>query len=58
MPNTLDLAKSFNRFYNELPILKETDTHKRNFRLQLCQFNAQVMQHALGLLGIETVEKM
>ena len=54
----LDLAKSFNRFYNELPILKETDTHKRNFRLQLCQFNAQVMQHALGLLGIETVEKM
>jgi arginyl-tRNA synthetase len=52
------LAKSFNRFYNELPILKETDTHKRNFRLQLCQFNAQVMQHALGLLGIETVEKM
>jgi arginyl-tRNA synthetase len=54
----LDLAKSFNRLYNELSILKESDSHQRHFRLQLAHFNAATLKSALGLLGIETVDKM
>ena len=54
----LDLAKSFNRLYNELSILKEPDLQKKNFRLQLAKKTSDTLSHSMGLLGIEMVERM
>jgi arginyl-tRNA synthetase len=54
----LELSKSFNRLYNEVSILKENNTHVRNFRLQLAYFNAETIKSSLRLLGIDTVDKM
>jgi arginyl-tRNA synthetase len=53
-----DLAKDFNQFYQEIPILKEEDATKLNFRLLLCTFTQQVLKSASALLGMEMPEKM
>jgi len=53
-----ELAKEFNQFYHELPIWKETDTGKRNFRLGLSSFAGNVIQSSMGLLGIDVPERM
>ncbi len=54
-----DLASLFMRFYEACPILKETVTAKtQNSRLQLCKSTADTLQTGLGLLGIETLERM
>ena len=53
-----DLAKEFNQFYHESPILKETDPQIRNFRLGLSAFVGNTIQSAMGLLGIEVPERM
>lgn len=54
----LDLAKAYNKVYNEVSILKETDTDLRNMRLHLASQTAQILQRGLQLIGIETVERM
>lgn len=54
----LDVAKSYNRVYNEVDILRESNTELRSFRLQLAVKNASVIKHTLSLLGIQTVDKM
>ncbi len=54
----LDVAKSYNRVYNEVDILRESNTVLRNFRLQLAHKNALILRSSLALLGIETVNKM
>lgn len=51
----LDLAKAFNLFYQKYPILK---SEKEVFRLALVKKVGDVLKQGLGLLGIETVEKM
>lgn len=53
-----DLAKDFNQFYQEIPILKEEDLAKLNFRILLCSFTQQVLKAASALLGMEMPEKM
>jgi arginyl-tRNA synthetase len=55
---TYELTKLFNRFYHELSILKEEDTNKRRFRLALSASCAQVLNNAMGLLGIQVPERM
>jgi arginyl-tRNA synthetase len=52
-----DLAKLFNDYYHQIPILKAEDEIK-NARLALLSSVAQVIKNGLGLLGIETVEEM
>lgn len=53
------LAKLFNKFYNTCPILKsDVDEDTRRARLALVKISCTVINSALGLLGIETVEKM
>lgn len=54
----LNLAKSFNRVYNDVSFLKENDTEKRKFRLQLAQATASTIQVSLDLLGIECPDRM
>ena len=54
-----NLAKAFNKFYNSNPILKsDVDENIRKARLALVDATTGVIKTALGLLGIETVEKM
>lgn len=54
----LDVAKAFNRVYNELPLLREPDADKRAMRLKLAHFAAETIQSGLKMLGINTVERM
>lgn len=53
-----DLAKEFNHFYHEFPILREENATLRNFRLTLCQTISERLVQGMGLLGIEMPEKM
>ena len=53
-----ELAKEFNRFYQETPIFKEENSEKRIFRLQLSAFIADIIKKGIGLLGIQVPERM
>jgi arginyl-tRNA synthetase len=53
-----DVVKSFNSFYQNNPILNHEDENTKNFRLDLAKNTAQVIAQALGLLGIQVVERM
>lgn len=53
-----DLAKTFNQFYDKLPILKEADPAKLQNRLVLSGLVAETIRNAMGLLGIDVPEKM
>jgi len=54
-----ELAKEFNQFYHEFPILKEEeDSDIRNFRLELSNFIAATIKSSMGLLGIDVVDRM
>ncbi len=53
-----DLAKSFNSFYQDTPILREENANVLKFRLQLCVFVSKVIKNMMGILGIEVPEKM
>ncbi len=53
-----DLAKLFNQFWERVPVSKEDDSLKRNFRLQLASKVAKALSVSLGLLGIESPKRM
>ena len=53
-----DLAKLFNGYYHDHPILKEEDAEVRRMRLQLAEQVARTIRHAMLLLGIEVPERM
>ena len=62
MPNRLcnflfELCKTFNRFYDQVPILKGTKDSKIS-RLALCSLTEKTLKLSLELLGIETLERM
>ncbi len=62
MPNRLcnylfELCQTFNRFYDQVPILKE-EKNIRISRLNLCDLTAKTLKLSLELLGIETLERM
>ncbi|MCC7298323.1 MAG: arginine--tRNA ligase, partial [Bacteroidia bacterium] len=54
----LELAKAFNRLYNELPMLKETDLGKKSNRLKIAAFTSSTIKSGLRLLGIQAVDRM
>lgn len=53
----LQVAKDFNKFYNNCPINSAEESVKKA-RLQLVEATTVVIKNALALLGIETVEEM
>jgi arginyl-tRNA synthetase len=53
-----DLAREYNQFYQEIPVLREPDTEKLRFRLALSEFTGNVIKKGMGLLGIQVPEKM
>jgi arginyl-tRNA synthetase len=52
------LAQAFNLFYHQHHILSEVDEQKRAFLLRLTEIVESQLARALGLLGIESPEKM
>jgi arginyl-tRNA synthetase len=53
-----DLAKNFNAFYQDTPILKETDENLKKMRICLTRFTANTIKTAMHLLGIQVPERM
>lgn len=53
-----ELAKSFNAFYQDTPILKESDETKKRMRLCLTYFTGTTIKTAMHLLGIDVPERM
>lgn len=53
-----DLAKEFNQYYHDTPILKEPSAVLLSFRLSLIEVVARALSRAMGILGIELPERM
>lgn len=53
-----DLAKLYNKFYHEAPILKSDDENLKTFRLSLSEASAAVLKKGMNLLGIQVPERM
>jgi len=53
-----DTAKLFNNFYNSSSILKEEDKKVMDARILLAEKTAFILKQGLGLLGINTVDRM
>ena len=62
LPNRLcgylfELSQMFNRFYDQIPILKASEP-SRTSRLALCSITADTLKLGMNLLGIPTLERM
>ena len=55
---SLNLAKAFNRVYNDVSFLKELDVNKRRFRLSLAKKTSKTIKQSLLMLGIQTPNRM
>lgn len=53
-----DLAKEFNQFYHDFPIMKEENGNLASFRLALAIQTGEVLKKAMSLLGIEMPARM
>ncbi|WP_276497547.1 arginine--tRNA ligase [Pontibacter litorisediminis] len=53
-----ELAKAYNRFYQEISIFNETDEQARSFRIALSAMVARFVRESMKLLGIEVPERM
>ncbi len=53
-----DLAKTFNQFYQELPVLKEEETTRVVLRLLIAGLAGDVIRRSMSLLGIGVPERM
>ena len=53
-----ELAKEYNRFYQEISIFNESNQDILNFRIVLSSVVAETIRKAMGLLGIQVPERM
>lgn len=53
-----ELAKEFNQYYHDVPMLKEEREEVRSFRLELASKVANVIKKSMNMLGIEVPERM
>ena len=53
-----ELAKTYNQFYHDFPILKEDNAGKRILRLALSAKIADIVKRGMRLLGIDVPDKM
>lgn len=53
-----ELAKTYNQFYQTIPIFNEADQSKLKFRIAMSEVVAHVIKHAMRLLGIRVPERM
>jgi arginyl-tRNA synthetase len=53
-----ELAKTYNQFYQSIPIFNESDSAKLKFRIAMSEVVARVIKHAMNILGIRVPERM
>ena len=53
-----DLAKEYNRFYQEVSIFNESDVNKLHFRIAFSKAVAHAIKKGMGLLGIQVPDRM
>ena len=53
-----DLAKEFNQYYHDTPILKEPDQEVLKMRLELISTLAGVLRRGMKILGIDLPDRM
>jgi len=53
-----ELAKEYNQFYQEIPILKEEDKLMVSIRLAISEFSGNIIERGMKILGIEVPERM
>ena len=53
-----ELAKNYNKFYHEKPILQAENEVLKQFRLQLSSASGKVIKRAMSLLGIDVPDRM
>jgi arginyl-tRNA synthetase len=53
-----ELAKEYNQFYQEVPVLKETDPAKIYLRLAISEMTGIVIKNSMSLLGVEVPNRM
>lgn len=53
-----ELAKSYNQFYQSIPVLSEADTARVRFRVALSEAVGRTIRTAMHLLGIDVPERM
>ncbi|MDK1021456.1 MAG: arginine--tRNA ligase [Candidatus Hydrogenedentes bacterium] len=54
----LDTARFFTTFYHDCPVLMAETEEQRTARAQLCAATLRTLTNALGILGIEALERM
>ena len=52
------LVKTYNSFYQDFPILKESNVDSKSFRLCLSSLTARVLKNGMDILGIELPSRM
>ena len=52
------MAKEFNQYYHDNPILKEQDSGVLKMRLVMIDTVASVLEKAMGILGITLPDRM
>jgi arginyl-tRNA synthetase len=53
-----DIAREYNQFYHDHPVIREEDSIKRDFRLMLSALAGDVIKKGMDLLGIDVPERM
>ena len=53
-----DLVKEYNQFYQEVPVLKESDRSTIFFRLMISSFTSSLIRKSMHLLGIDVPTRM
>jgi len=53
-----DLAREFNQFYQEIPVLRAENEASRNFRLLISATTGKILKSAMNLLGIDVPDRM
>ena len=53
-----NLAKLYNKFYNEVPILTAPTQEEKNLRILLSKVTGDTIRKGMKLLGIEVPDKM
>ncbi|GJQ07536.1 arginine--tRNA ligase [Capnocytophaga cynodegmi] len=53
-----DLVKDFNSFYQNVSILGEENSAKREFRVSLCKKISEIIASSFAMLGIQVPERM
>ncbi|MCC6251900.1 MAG: arginine--tRNA ligase [Bacteroidia bacterium] len=53
-----ELAKEFNQYYHDYPILKEENEGVKKFRVNLVSFVSNIIKTSMKLLGVDVPEQM